>query len=248
MGRVPQGTRSPYGHSQKRLTPMAWCRHFSYVRARASTAPGVGIRWDARSAFPLRALAKAPYADGVMLSFFLCPRSCKHGAGCGDPVGRALRVPPTGMSTTICLRGRGSPVGRAERVPPTGTRKSSRAAHLLPFICAHISTPAASDACANEKQPLTGLLLLVGAGGRTRTDTDFTPQDFESSASANFTTPAHLQLYHATRFLSSTLHYSARARLTWTQDEEPYYPREQLYHAARFLSSTLHYSARTRLT
>ena len=81
-------------------------------------------------------------------------------------MGRAERVPPTGMSTTICLRRRGSPVGRAERVPPTGTRKSalrrwrgadiflmsavgralrvpptgtrksSRAAHLLLFICA----------------------------------------------------------------------------------------------------------------
>ena len=59
------------------------------------------VRWDARSAFPLRALAKAPYADGVVPTFFLCLRSCKHGAGCGDPVGRALRVPPTGMSTTI---------------------------------------------------------------------------------------------------------------------------------------------------
>ena len=153
------------------------------------------VRWDARSAFPLRALAKAPYADGVVPTFFLCPRSCKHGAGCGDPV------------------------GRAERVPPTGTRKSSRAAHLLLFICAHISTPAASDACANEKQPLTGLLLLVGAGGRTRTDTDFTPQDFESSASANFTTPAHLQLYHAAQFLSSTLYYSAPSWLIRTLKE-----------------------------
>ena len=46
------------------------------------------VRWDARSAFPLRALAKAPYADGVVPTFFLCPRSCEHGAGCGDPVGR----------------------------------------------------------------------------------------------------------------------------------------------------------------
>ena len=34
----------------------------------------------AGDAFPLRALAKAPYADGVVLSFFLCPRSCEHGA------------------------------------------------------------------------------------------------------------------------------------------------------------------------
>ena len=169
------------------------------------------VRWDARSAFPLRALAKAPYADGVVPTFFLCPRSCKHGAGCGNPVGRVPQGTrsPYGHEHNDLLWG--DPVGRAERVPPTGTRKSSRAAHLLLFICAHISTPAALDACANEKQPLTGLLLLVGAGGRTRTDTDFTPQDFESSASANFTTPAHLQLYHAERFLSSTLYYSASA-------------------------------------
>ena len=201
-----RGARSPYGHSQKRLTPMAWCRHFSYARARASTAPGVGIRWDASHGgrVPPTGMSRMRHFDRRIVRW---------------DASRRGRVPPTGMSTTICLRGRGSPVGRAERVPPTGTRKSSRAAHLLPFICAHISTPAASDACANEKQPLTGLFLLVGAGGRTRTDTDFTPQDFESSASANFTTPAHLQLYHAAQFLSSTLYYSAPSWLIRTLKE-----------------------------
>ena len=80
MGRVPQGTRSPYGYEQDAALWEA------------------DIRWDALCAFPLRALAKAPYADGVVPTFFLCLRSCKHGAGCGDPVGRAERVPPTGMS------------------------------------------------------------------------------------------------------------------------------------------------------
>ena len=64
-----RSARSPYGHEHNDML-------------------GGVVRWDARSAFPLRALAKAPYADGVMLSFFLCPRSCEHGAGCGDPVGR----------------------------------------------------------------------------------------------------------------------------------------------------------------
>ena len=44
----------------------------------------------------------------------------------------------------------------------------------------------------------SGLVPVVGleptAGGRTRTDTDFTPQDFESSASASFTTPAQITI------------------------------------------------------
>jgi hypothetical protein len=33
-------------------------------------------------------------------------------------------------------------------------------------------------------------LVLLGAGGRTRTGMDLRPEDFESSASTNFTTPA----------------------------------------------------------
>ena len=36
--------------------------------------------------------------------------------------------------------------------------------------------------------------LSVGAGGRTRTGTVSLPTDFESVASANFTTPAHIYL------------------------------------------------------
>ena len=197
VGRVPWGTRSPYGHSQKRLTPMAWCRHFSYACARASTAPGVGIRWDALCAFPLRALVECGTLRGEE----------------GSPVGRAERVPPTGMSTTICLRGRGSPVGRV----PQGTRSpyGHSQKRLTPMAwCRHFSyaRARASTAPGIRKTPAllrSEALFLVGAGGRTRTDTDFTPQDFESSASANFTTPAHLQLYHAAQFLSSTLYYSA---------------------------------------
>ena len=92
-----------------------------------STRDGTFVRWGTRCVRPRSALAKTPCADGAVWSFFLCPRSCKHGAD--------IRKTPT------LLR---------------------------------------SEA-----------FLLVGAGGRTRTDTDFTPQDFESSASASFTTPAH---------------------------------------------------------
>ena len=71
-------------------------------------------------------------------------------------------------------------------VPPTVTRKNSRA-----LRCSYFSfIPSRTSAVGiKEKQPLfERLFLLVGAGGRTRTDTDFTPQDFESSASASFTT------------------------------------------------------------
>ena len=107
LGGGTRGARSPYGYEQN-----AALRQEDSPVGRAERVPPTGTR-------------KSASADGVVLSFFLCPRSCEHGAGCGNPVGRALRVPPTGMSTTICLRGRGSPVGRALRVPPTGTRKSA---------------------------------------------------------------------------------------------------------------------------
>lgn len=105
-------------------------------------------RWSTRSVRPLWALAKTPCADGAARSFFLCLRSCKHGAGI--------------RKTPALLR---------------------------------------SEA-----------FLLVGAGGRTRTDTDFTPQDFESSASASFTTPAQITIYHSTGELTSVLRSSARER------------------------------------
>ena len=38
-------------------------------------------RWSTRGVRPLWALAKTPCADGAARSFFLCLRSCKHGAG-----------------------------------------------------------------------------------------------------------------------------------------------------------------------
>ena len=36
-------------------------------------------------------------------------------------------------------------------------------------------------------------LILLGTGGRTRTDTGLTPPDFESGASTSFTTPAKIR-------------------------------------------------------
>ena len=186
-----RGACAPYGHSQKRLAPMALLDLFSYACARASTARGWDVcpvehaerappfgtrkssrathclffahaslrfmrrgmgrgsrRWSTRSVRPRSALAKTPCADGAARSFFLCLRSCKHGAGI--------------RKTPALLR---------------------------------------SEA-----------FLLVGAGGRTRTDTDFTPQDFESSASASFTTPAQITIYHSTGELTSVLRSSARER------------------------------------
>ena len=71
------------------------------------------------------------------------------------------------------------------------------------FSFAHPFCALCAEVWAKEKQPLAGLLLLVGAGGRTRTDTDFTPQDFESSASASFTTPAQITIYHSVGELTS---------------------------------------------
>ena len=36
-------------------------------------------------------------------------------------------------------------------------------------------------------------LFFTGAGGRSRTDMEQAPLDFESSASTSFTTPAHVE-------------------------------------------------------
>ena len=80
------------------------------------------------------------------------------------------------------------PVERTRRAPPFGTRKSSCAAHCLFFFCPPI---------------LRFVRRGVGKRGRTRTDTDFTPQDFESSASASFTTPAQITIYHSAGELTS---------------------------------------------
>ena len=52
-----------------------------------------------------------------------------------------------------------------------------------------------SFAKKNTDLELTGFVLFMyGAGGRTRTGTVSLPTDFESVASANFTTPAHIYL------------------------------------------------------
>ena len=123
LGCLPGGARgacAPYGHSQKRLAPMALLGLFSYACARASTArDGALARWSTQGVRPRSALAKA----AVLRTVSFCPRLS------------ALYAPRYGA--------RISPVEHAERAPPFGTRKSSRAAHCLFFICAHSSTPAA---------------------------------------------------------------------------------------------------------
>lgn len=46
-------------------------------------------------------------------------------------------------------------------------------------------------------------IFFIGAGGRNRTDMELPPEDFESSASTNFTTPARSQNYTKPNVLSS---------------------------------------------
>ena len=116
---------------------------------------GVGMfaRWSTQGVRPRSALAKTPCADGAARSFFLCLRSCKHGAGLGclpggargacAPVRHSQKQPCCALSL-FCPRlsalyaprygARISPVEHAGRAPPFGTRKSSRAAHCLFFI------------------------------------------------------------------------------------------------------------------
>lgn len=130
---------------------------------------------------PRSALAKTPCADGAVRSLFLMPALVRARRG-----GRRL----SGGARRAC-----APVRHSQQQPCC-----AHSLFLLPTpFCA-----LCAEVWAKEKQPLTGLLLLVGAGGRTRTDTDFTPQDFESSASASFTTPAQLSIYHGGRELTST--------------------------------------------
>ena len=82
-------------------------------------------------------------------------------------------------------------VSRGARCPRSALAKTA----VLRTASFSFAPTSARLRCAMWEQmknsPQRGLFLLVGAGGRTRTDTDFTPQDFESSASASFTTPAH---------------------------------------------------------
>ena len=46
-------------------------------------------------------------------------------------------------------------------------------------------------------------VFSIGAGGRNRTDMELPPEDFESSASTNFTTPARSESYTNVNLLSS---------------------------------------------
>lgn len=46
-------------------------------------------------------------------------------------------------------------------------------------------------------------LVVYGAGGRNRTDMELPPEDFESSASTSFTTPARTKTYTNLLSLSS---------------------------------------------
>ena len=89
------------------------------------------------------------------------------------------------------------------RVRPRSALAKAAVLRTVFFSFAHPFCALCAEVWAKEKQPLAGLLLLVGAGGRTRTDTDFTPQDFESSASASFTTPAQITIYHSAGELTS---------------------------------------------
>ena len=90
-----------------------------------------------------------------------------------------------------------------QRVRPRSALAKAAVLRTVFFSFAHPFCALCAEVWAKEKQPLAGLLLLVGAGGRTRTDTDFTPQDFESSASASFTTPAQITIYHSAGELTS---------------------------------------------
>ena len=86
---------------------------------------------------------------------------------------------------------RASTVEHAMRAPPFGTRKNAlRRWRVWSFFLCQRSCKHGADIRKTPTLLRSEAFLLVGAGGRTRTDTDFTPQDFESSASASFTTPA----------------------------------------------------------
>ena len=77
---------------------------------------------------------------------------------------------------------RGAALPSAERMPRGRVGRS-----LLTFLGAAVRTPSHRH---HRKKSNSCCSFFYGAGGRGRTDTDFTPRDFESRASANFTTPA----------------------------------------------------------
>ena len=184
--------------------------------ARARTAQ---CRWSTRGVRPRSALAKTPCADGAARSFFLCLRSCKHGAGLGClPGGARGACAPYGHSqkrlapmalldlfSYACARASTARDGALARWSTRSVRPRSALAKAAvlrtdSFSFVHASLRLRRRQCAQMKN------------GRTRTDTDFTPQDFESSASASFTTPAQITIYHSTGELTSVLRSSARER------------------------------------
>ena len=74
----------PFGTRKNALR--RWrCSIFFLMPALVQARRGVGMfaRWSTRGVRPRSALAKTPCADGAARSFFLCLRSCKHGAGLG---------------------------------------------------------------------------------------------------------------------------------------------------------------------
>ncbi len=68
---------------------------------------------------------------------------------------------------------------------------------------------------ARRKEKKIGRItdLFIGAGGRNRTDMELPPEDFESSASTNFTTPARNRNYTNLPVLSSEKAFLVRASL-----------------------------------
>ena len=144
-----------------------------------------------------------------------CPRSALGLNLCANRgripvVSRGARCPRSALGLNLCAnRGRIPVVSRGARCPRSALAKTA----VLRTASFSFALTSARLRCAMWEQmknsPWRGLFLLVGAGGRTRTDTDFTPQDFESSASASFTTPAQMIIYHIACACASVLGLSA---------------------------------------
>ena len=198
-------------------------------------------RWSTRGVRPLWALAKAAVLRTVSfcprLSALYAPR---YGARI-SPVEHAEHAPPFGTRKNALRRWRCSifflmpALVQARRGVGMFARWSTRSVRPLwalakaavlrtdSFSFVHASLRLRRRQCAQMKNspwrgcfcslvPVVGLEPTRILLGRTRTDTDFTPQDFESSASASFTTPAQITIYHSTGELTSVLRSSARER------------------------------------
>ena len=158
------GRAPPFG--TRKSSRAAHCLFFAHASLRFMRR-GMGRgsrRWSTRSVRPRSALAKAAVLCTASFSFAhtllrLRRRQCGHDPSPGGarkacaPVRHSQkRLAPMALLDLFsyaCARAstaRGwdvCPVEHAGRAPPFGTRKSSRAAHCLFFICAHSSTPAA---------------------------------------------------------------------------------------------------------